>query len=127
MKKIKKKNDILEFSCIGCGLCCKENGYVYFSLEDIKKASEYLNINPLVFINKYLKHSYSLEYHIKVDEENRCPFLDEKDKCIIHDAKPKQCHTYPYWNEYTDKNGNLISGKFKRPCPGVKPKRKNKK
>lgn len=118
----KKKNLILEFSCKGCGNCCKEKGYVFFNESDISKAAKYLNLNPLVFINKYLDYDDSLGHHIKVDGEKRCHFLDEKDKCIIHKAKPTQCETFPYWKEYTDKNGNLISDKFNRHCKGVKVK-----
>lgn len=116
MKNTKKKSIILGFSCKGCGTCCKEKGYVFFNKSDISKASKYLGITSLIFISKYLDYDDSLGYHIKVDYENRCHFLDKNDKCLIHKAKPTQCKTFPYWKEYTDKNGNLISGKFNRPC-----------
>lgn len=119
MKNIKKKNIILGFSCKSCGTCCKEKGYVFFNKSDISKASKYLGITSLIFISKYLDYDDSLGYHIKVDYENRCHFLDKNDKCLIHKAKPTQCKTFPYWKEYTDKNRNLISGKFNRPCKGA--------
>ena len=119
MKNIKKKNNILGISCKSCGTCCKEKVYVFFNKSDISKASKYLGITSLIFISKYLDYDDSLGYHIKVDNENRCHFLDKNDKCLIHKAKPTQCKTFPYWKEYTDKNGNLISGKFNRPCKGA--------
>lgn len=119
MKNTKKKNIILGFSCKSCGTCCKEKGYVFFNKSDISKASKYLGITSLIFISKYLDYDDSLGYHIKVDYENRCNFLDKNDKCLIHKVKPTQCKTFPYWKEYTDKNGNLISGKFNRPCKGA--------
>lgn len=119
MKNTKKKNIILGFSCKSCGTCCKEKGYVFFNKSDISKASKYLGITSLIFISKYLDYDDSLGYHIKVDYENRCNFLDKNDKCLIHKAKPTQCKTFPYWKEYTDKNGNLISGQFNRPCKGA--------
>lgn len=119
MKNTKKKNIILGFSCKSCGTCCKEKGYVFFNKSDISKASKYLGITSLIFISKYLDYDDSLGYHIKVDYENRCHFLDKNDKCLIHKAKPTQCKTFPYWKEYTDKNRNLISGKFNRPCKGA--------
>lgn len=115
----KNKNAILEFSCTGCGICCKEPGYVFFTDDDIKKASNFLNISPIVFINKYLEYDEGYGYYIQVTGEKGCDFLDESNKCIIHEAKPEQCRTFPYWNEYMDKNGNLIAGKFNRPCHGV--------
>lgn len=119
----KNKNAILEFSCTGCGICCKEKGYVFFTDDDIAKASRYLNINPISFIQKYLNFDEQYGYFIKVDDEQMCHFLDENNKCIIHNAKPTQCRTFPYWKEYMDKNGNLIAGKFDRPCPGVRIKK----
>ena len=126
MKKSNKsnnKNSILTFSCTGCGICCKEKGYVFFNDDDIKRASKLLEISPLVFINKYLEYEEGYGYYIKVTDDKACTFLDENNRCTINSAKPNQCATFPYWKEYMDKNGNLISGKFKRACPGVKIKK----
>ena len=126
MKKYSKsnnKNSILTFSCTGCGICCKEKGYVFFNDDDIKRASKFLEISPLVFINKYLEYEEGYGYYIKVTDDKACTFLDENNRCTINSAKPNQCSTFPYWMEYMDKNGNLISGKFKRACPGVKIKK----
>ncbi|AEM23223.1 hypothetical protein Bint_2624 [Brachyspira intermedia PWS/A] len=126
MKKSNKsnnKNSILTFSCTGCGICCKEKGYVFFNDDDIKRASKLLEISPLVFINKYLEYEEGYGYYIKVTDDKACTFLDENNRCTINSAKPNQCGTFPYWKEYMDKNGNLISGKFKRACPGVKIKK----
>ena len=126
MKKYSKsnnKNSILTFSCTGCGICCKEKGYVFFNDDDIKRASKFLEISPLVFINKYLEYEEGYGYYIKVTDDKACTFLDENNRCTINSAKPNQCATFPYWKEYMDKNGNLISGKFKRACPGVKIKK----
>ncbi|MEI0699029.1 YkgJ family cysteine cluster protein [Brachyspira intermedia] len=126
MKKSNKsnnKNSILTFSCTGCGICCKEKGYVFFNDDDIKRASKLLEISPLVFINKYLEYEEGYGYYIKVTDDKACTFLDENNRCTINSAKPNQCATFPYWKEYMDKNGNLISGKFKRACHGVKIKK----
>ena len=124
MKRFNKnKNAKLEFSCTGCGICCKEKGYVFFNDNDIINASEFLKTSPPVFINKYLEYEENYGYYIRISEGESCPFLDENNRCTINDAKPHQCKTFPYWKEYMDKNGNLIAGKFNRPCPGVKIKK----
>ncbi len=119
----KNKNSILTFSCTGCGICCKEKGYVFFTDDDIKRASKLLEISPLIFINQYLDYEEGYGYHIKVTDDKPCTFLDENNRCTINSAKPNQCATFPYWKEYMDKNGNLIAGKFNRACPGVKIKK----
>lgn len=124
MKRFNKnKNAKLEFSCTGCGICCKEKGYVFFNDNDIINASELLKTSPLVFINKYLEYEENYGYYIRISEGESCTFLDENNRCTINDAKPTQCKTFPYWKEYMDKNGRLIAGKFNRPCPGVKIKK----
>ena len=110
----KNKNSILTFSCTGCGICCKEKGYVFFTDDDIKRASKLLEISPLIFINQYLDYEEGYGYHIKVTDDKPCTFLDENNRCTINSAKPNQCATFPYWKEYMDKNGNLIAGKFNR-------------
>ena len=119
----KTKNSILIFSCTLCGVCCKEKGYVFFTDDDIKRASKLLEISPLIFINQYLDYEEGYGYHIKVASDKPCTFLDKNNKCGINREKPNQCSTYPYWNEYTDKNGNLIADKFNRNCHGVKLKK----
>lgn len=128
MKKSKKynkknKNSVLTFSCTGCGICCREKGYVFFNDDDIKKASKLIEISPLFFINQYLEYEEGYGYYIKVTEDKPCTFLDENNRCTINSAKPNQCAAFPYWEEYTDKNGNLIAGKFNRACRGVKIKK----
>ena len=124
MKRFSKnKNATLQFSCIGCGICCKEKGYVFFNDNDIINASELLKTSPLVFINKYLEYEENYGYYIRISDGESCTFLDENNRCTINSAKPTQCKTFPYWKEYMDKNGNLIAGKFNRPCPGVKIKK----
>ena len=43
--------------------------------------------------------TYDGSYHITVeDEDDGCPLL-ENDRCRVHDIKPIQCATYPFWPE----------------------------
>ena len=112
---------ILEFNCLSCGLCCKEEGVVIMTDEDVIKASTLLNITSIEFIHKYLKHHEDIGLYIEVLEDKPCVFLKDN-KCLINDSKPEQCRTFPYWEEYVDKNGNLLRRKFDRPCPGAKSK-----
>lgn len=117
------KKVLLDFNCKGCGLCCREEGFVFFSLEDISRASRLLSLTAIAFIQKYLKYSEELLYYVEVTDRNPCIFLDKNNKCLIHQSKPKQCKTFPYWKEYTDKNGNVLKDKFSRQCPGVTTKK----
>lgn len=103
-----------KFECKKCGQCCREAGWVYFLPDDIKRASAYLSMTKAEFKKKYLTNQGGL--CVEVTALKPCVFLKDEG-CIIHEAKPKQCATFPYWPEYVNKNGEIID--FNRPCPGI--------
>ena len=107
------------FSCTRCGYCCCEEGYVYFTEEEIDKASNILNMGRQDFIFSYLEKDEFAEYYHIVEKNSCCSFLIDN-LCIIQEDKPSQCSTFPYWDEYMDINGNILKSKFKRKCPGIK-------
>lgn len=105
------------FKCRQCGECCREEGYIFFTKKDIKRASDYLKMEAGKFKDKYLK-TVQGEYAIKVSPGKPCVFLNSQGACAINSAKPQQCSSFPYWPEYVNDAGELIN--FDRPCPGVK-------
>ena len=115
----KRKNITLEFKCTRCSLCCREEGYVLFSKNDVERASKYLNLTKEDFAKKYLDYSNAYGFYIEVKDNKGCILLDDDNNCIIQNAKPEKCASFPYWDEYTDSDGNLSRKKFDRPCPGV--------
>lgn len=115
----RKKNVALEFRCTRCSLCCREEGYVLFSKTDIDRAAKYLSLTKESFFKKYLSYSEAYGFYIEVKDNMGCILLDDNNDCIIQNAKPENCSTFPYWNEYIDAEGKLSPKKFDRPCPGV--------
>ena len=45
-----------------------------------------------------------------------CPFL-RSDRCSIHQVKPRQCRTYPFWPEIVESERSWQ--KESRVCPGI--------
>lgn len=88
----------LQFECTGCGACCRRDGVVHFEKEDILRVSEHLEMTPESFVFMYLTQ-YEGMWVVEVDEHNPCLFLDEHQRCTIHEVKPLQCATYPFWPE----------------------------
>jgi len=84
VKEVSEKID-----CTKCGNCCKVNTPVLHE-EDIKKASEKLNINKEEFIDKYTKTDDKDTVFNKLP----CHFLED-DKCSIYDARPNDCKNFP--------------------------------
>jgi hypothetical protein len=109
-----------DFNCTMCGKCCREEGFVFFSRNDIRRAAKHLGMTQKSFCAEYLILT-SDGYALSVTKKNPCTFLS-KNGCIINKSKPKQCATFPYWNEYIGKEGELVN--FDRPCPGVKKSKK---
>ena len=116
MKKWWEKEP-LRFECQpDCFKCCTKPGVVRFDREDIRKAAAYLDFSVAEFKKTFLMRSDG-EWILEVGENGApCSFLTDKG-CGIHDAKPKQCYSYPFWRENMDsKNMWKLVGGF---CPGI--------
>ena len=116
MKKWWEKEP-LRFECQpDCFKCCTKPGIVHFDREDIRKAAAYLDFSIAEFKKTFLMRSDG-EWILEVGENGApCIFLTDKG-CGIHEAKPKQCHSYPFWRENIDSKSmwKLVGG-F---CPGI--------
>lgn len=110
------------FTCMKCGNCCCEEGFVFFSSEEIDNAADLLGLSGKEFIGKYLIKTGKTYAH-EVMKGDCCVFL-KNNKCIIQPVKPVQCRTFPFWNEYIGKKGELVN--FDRPCRGIFTKKKEK-
>ena len=116
MKKWWEKEP-LRFECQpDCFKCCTKPGIVHFDRQDIRKAAAYLDFSIAEFKKTFLIRSDG-EWVLEVGEDGApCSFLTDKG-CDIHDAKPKQCHSYPFWRDNIDsKNMWELGGGF---CPGI--------
>ncbi len=106
-------------ACYTCeGRCCTgESGYIYVSKNEVEKISELLNLEVKDFVKSYLfKKGY--KYSIKEIEYNNsyeCIFYDRNiNGCKIYEARPTQCITFPFWDYYKTRVGEL-----QQECPGI--------
>ena len=49
--------------------------------------------------------------------EEACAFLDEANRCRIYPVRPKQCATWPFWEENLERSN--WEGPVKACCPGI--------
>ena len=107
----------LYFKCLKCSSCCSGfPGYVWITNDEIEKTSLFLKISKKDFIKKYtrqIKGQISLKENlINFD----CCFLKDK-KCLIYETRPKQCRSFPWWENNLKDLESWQS--LKDSCPGI--------
>mmetsp|Transcript_26165 Transcript_26165/g.45547 ORF Transcript_26165/g.45547 Transcript_26165/m.45547 type:complete len:254 (+) Transcript_26165:108-869(+) len=102
--------DGLDFSCTGCGKCCKVDGDVWLAPEEVDNVMNHLGYSDSNassrddFRKAYVRAEVapsdgdqSQSWMCLKREEGACVFLDPLGKCSIYDVRPVQCSTYPFW------------------------------
>ncbi len=87
----------LKFKCTGCGQCCTGSpGYVYLSLEDLKRLSAHFQISEPDFLKKYARQVEDQYALLDRPGSYDCIFL-KNNQCSVYGARPTQCRTFPWW------------------------------
>lgn len=107
----------LAFTCQGCGNCCRgPGGYVWVSEEEAQAIARTLQ-RPFREFAAALLRSTSSGLALVDDARGDCPLLGGDSRCLVYDARPRQCRTWPWWEE------NLASRECweaaARRCPGM--------
>jgi Fe-S-cluster containining protein len=106
--------------CEICGghCCTGESGYIWMNYSEIEAMAAFINLSVEDFATMYLKKvngKYSLREK-KLSEENfACIFFDEQlQRCGVYPVRPKQCQTFPFWEEFKTNKEEVIKA-----CPGI--------
>jgi Fe-S-cluster containining protein len=123
-KMISKEGFDFQFdqsSCNSCGgkCCIGDSAYAFISDDEIEKLSDLLNISVAEVHQNYvtkIDHRQTLNEVEIGDSLFACIFFDmDKRECSVYDARPEQCRTFPFWDEYL-----LFKDNTFYECPGVK-------
>lgn len=80
---------IPEGSCNGCASCCVESVHAFYT--------EFLSIHQyLIDANQLDEMMKKIEDHYfnELTRKQPCPFLDEKNRCIIYEVRPHVCRLF---------------------------------
>ena len=111
-----KEMEPLRFACQpGCTNCCRQEGYVYLTEDDLLRAAAFTQMTPAAFEAKYVYRTRR-EMRFRKPRHKQCPFL-EANGCSIHAANPTQCRTFPFWPELVERRADW--NRAARFCPGV--------
>jgi Fe-S-cluster containining protein len=106
----------MRFQCQpGCTACCEQKGFIYVTGEDIARLAGHLGITNAEFKRRYLCGSAPL-LRFRKPRNKQCPFLLSSG-CSVHDIKPLQCSSFPYWPEVLDKASERREAA--EYCPGM--------
>lgn len=87
-----------DFSCRRCGGCCRGEGYVWLTDDDIQRIARFLGLTPKDFVKRYCRRVEGTGDIALIDQDDAamsCVFLNE-DGCVVNDVKPVQCVGFPY-------------------------------
>jgi Fe-S-cluster containining protein len=90
-KRKKWYKDGVRFECTQCGDCCRgifpPDTFVALTDADIAAIAAYTNLSP---------QDFSRDHMLLSSPKGECVFL-QGDLCSIHDARPHQCRSFPFW------------------------------
>jgi len=85
-----------QFSCSGCGDCCRWTGAVLLEASDILRLAARLALSEQEFIDGHTRLAPNrLQLALLDQEDGSCAYL-EGNRCSVYEARPEQCRTFPY-------------------------------
>jgi len=99
--------DSERFACTGCGGCCRWPGHVLLRGEEIAPLARATGLGEEEFLGRYTRLATNrAQLSLVENSRGECVFL-EGSRCVVYEARPKQCRDYPYlWRTGDD-------------CPGI--------
>ncbi len=87
------------FACQRCGACCRWEGDVCLTEEDIAAIADFLGLSEVDFINSYCRVQRNRQGLSLIDAEGGACVMLEEGGCRIQPVKPRQCRDFPLrWN-----------------------------
>jgi len=94
-------SDLSVFLCQRCGACCRWEGYVQISSEEIDQIADFLGLSLSDFVEQYSRITLDRKsLSLTENEDGSCIFFQEDScSCLINPVKPRQCRDFPRkWN-----------------------------
>jgi uncharacterized protein len=86
-------------------------------MEELEKMAETRKMDVALFSKRYVRQAegrLSLQERV-INGEHFCCFFDFIDcKCTIYQSRPKQCQSFPFWNQFRKDPKELLVA-----CSGV--------
>ncbi len=91
-------HDIIH-SCQRCGNCCRWEGDVCITDEEVSTIARFLEMDEVEFINTLCRLRGNRQGLSIIDKEDGSCYMLTENGCRIQEVKPQQCKDFPYrWN-----------------------------
>ena len=87
----------LRFGCTGCGACCRGDGYVWVTPQEVDALAQHLSLAPNEFGRRYLRR-VGARLALVDGQDDACVFWDGS--CRVYALRPTQCRTFPFWSRH---------------------------
>lgn len=89
--------EVEPFQCHRCGNCCRGDGYVVMTPDDVTRAAAHLGRSEAEFLAEFCRTQPDGSVHLldRSDALRSCVFLTDDNLCRVHAAKPTQCEGFP--------------------------------
>ena len=86
-------------TCQRCGACCRWEGDVCLTPEDVQAIATYLGLEETEFINTLCRLQRNRQGLSLIDDEKGACIMLRPEGCAIQPVKPRQCRDFPQrWN-----------------------------
>lgn len=90
----------LRFECTRCGDCCRgEPGFVWLTLDEAHAVAVAVGMRFDEFKDRCLRRVGS-RLSLLEKSDGDCIFWKADSGCIVYEARPRQCGTFPFWGEF---------------------------
>ena len=110
----------LPFQCQQSGKCCHARGeysWVYVNWRERQKIAKSLGLSLEEFNRRHTLSDHRGNRILRF-ENGHCTFLKDQ-ACQIHEVKPVQCKTWPFWEELLETE-EIYRREVMSFCPGSK-------
>lgn len=88
--------DGLRFKCTRCGNCCRGPGYVWVDETETAILAHHFQMDEITFEKLYTRQ-VGRSRCLRDQANDSCIFFDEACGCLVYEARPRQCQTWPFW------------------------------
>lgn len=108
-------DEFRKIDCLECANCCKTISPSIFD-SDVRRMAVALKIKVPDFIDKYLIPDKDNDF---VFNETPCPFLEEDNRCVIYESRPRACREYPHTDRKRMYQILDLTARNTKVCPAV--------